>query len=78
MIRVGRYSHLTRERLRLDNGDVLVRPWVKYIQDMIELLGMTKAKPAACPSLAEDRPADDTPLDEAAARAYRSCVGIAL
>lgn len=51
VIRVGRYSHLKPEWLRFENGDVFVRPRVKYIQDMIELLGMTQAKLAQCPSL---------------------------
>ena len=79
VITAGRYSHLKRERLRLDNGDVMIRPSVKYIDDMIALMCMQDAKPAVCPSLPEERPEDDDPaLDEEEATIFRSVVGIAL
>jgi hypothetical protein len=78
VITAGRYSHLKRERLRLENGDVMIRPSVKYIDDMIELMNMQDAKIADCPSLSDDKPENDELLDASEATIYRSCVGIAL
>ena len=56
VIRKGRYSHLKRDRLRLMSGDVMIRPNVKHIEDLIYVLGMEKAKPAKSPSLTEEEP----------------------
>ena len=78
VITTGRYSHLKRERLKLDNGDVMIRPSVKYIDDMVTLMCMQDAKPAVCPSLPEERPDEDPALDEEEATIFRSVVGIAL
>ena len=77
-IRVGRYSHLKRERLRMENGDVMIRPSLKYIEDLIVVMDMSDAKIVSCPSLMEDRPEDDEELSSEAAKIFRSCVGIAL
>ncbi len=70
--------HVKRECLRLKSGDVMIRPSVKYIDDMIALVGMTDAKIAPWPNLMEDRPADDEELSVEVVRAFRSCAGIAL
>eukprot|EP00959_Pyramimonas_sp_CCMP1952_P325942 6822406-Pyramimonas_sp.AAC.1 len=35
VIRQGRHSHLMRDRLRLMNGDAMLRPSVKRIEDLI-------------------------------------------
>eukprot|EP00959_Pyramimonas_sp_CCMP1952_P473848 9502444-Pyramimonas_sp.AAC.1 len=45
VIRQGRYSHLKRDRLRLMNGNIMLRPNVKHIDDLIYVMGMEKAKP---------------------------------
>ena len=42
--------------MRLENGDIMIRPSVKYIDDMVALLSMKDAKEAICPSLPEERP----------------------
>ena len=81
MITVGRYSNLKRERMRLENGDIMIRPSVKYIDDMVALLSMEDAKEAVCPSLPEERPEnpeDDAALDAEESTIFRSVVGIAL
>ena len=36
VIRQGRYSHLKRDRLRLMNGDVMIRPNIKHIEDQLD------------------------------------------
>eukprot|EP00959_Pyramimonas_sp_CCMP1952_P292833 6124323-Pyramimonas_sp.AAC.1 len=46
VIRQGRCSHLKRDRLRLMNGNIMLRPTVKHIDDLIYVMGMEKAKPA--------------------------------
>ncbi|CAK0856887.1 unnamed protein product, partial [Prorocentrum cordatum] len=48
-IRQGRYSHLKRDRLRLMNGNIMLRPNAKHIDDLIYAMGMEKAKPARVP-----------------------------
>ena len=62
----------------MENGDVMIRPSLKYIEDLIVLLDMTDAKIVSCPSLMEDRPEDDEELPADAAKIFRSVVGIAL
>ena len=64
--------------MRLNNGDIMIRPSVKYIDDMVALLDMQDAKTAPCPNLPDERPEDDEPLDSESATTFRSVVGIAL
>ena len=50
----------------MENGSVLVRPSVKYIDDIVALMQMHDAKTAPCPNLMEERPErpeDDKELD---------------
>ena len=54
VVRQGRYSHLKRDRLRLMSGDVMLRPNVKHIEDLIYVLGMEKAKLAKSSSSTEE------------------------
>ncbi len=64
--------------MKLPNGNVMIRPSTKYIDDMVTLLCMADAKEAVCPSLPEERPEDDEALDAEEATIFRSVVGIAL
>ena len=78
MITTARYSHLKRERLRLENGDVLLRAPPKYIDSIIDLMDMRKAKAAKTPSLMEDDDGLSAPLDDGGIEKFRSAVGILL
>ncbi|CAK0813201.1 unnamed protein product [Prorocentrum cordatum] len=78
VIRQGRYSHLKRDRLRLMNGNIMLRPNVKHIDDLIYVMGMEKAKPAKVPSLTEEDPTWSPDLDEIERAKFRTGVGIAL
>ncbi|CAK0815286.1 unnamed protein product, partial [Prorocentrum cordatum] len=42
VIRQGRYSHLKRGRLRLMNGNIMLRPNAKHIDDLIYVMGMPR------------------------------------
>ena len=73
----GRYSHLRRDRLR--QGKItLIRGNPQHVENLIELLGMEKAKASPTPSLTETDPGDDPPIIEEAAAIYRRAVGILL
>ncbi|CAK0811260.1 unnamed protein product, partial [Prorocentrum cordatum] len=78
VIRQGRHSHLKRDRLRLMNGNIMLRPSVKHIDDLIYVMGMEKAKPAKVPSLTEEGPTWSPDLDEIERAKFRTGVGIAL
>ncbi|CAK0875518.1 unnamed protein product, partial [Prorocentrum cordatum] len=78
VIRQGRYSHLKRDRLRLMNGNIMLRPNVKHIDDLIYAMGMEKAKPTRVPSLTEEDPTWSPELDEIERAKFRTGVGIAL
>ena len=78
VITTGRYAHLKRERLKRPDGSTLLRPDVKYIDGMVEIMGMQKAKPADTPDLAEEPPENSPQLDVEEAGKYRSSVGLAL
>ena len=77
VIETGRYAHLRRDRLKLID-ETLVRPDQRHIDNMVELMGMEKAKPAGTPSLDGPEPADDPELDAEEHNINRRCVGIAL
>ncbi|CAK0790198.1 unnamed protein product, partial [Prorocentrum cordatum] len=78
VIRQGRYSHLKRDRLRLMNGNIMLRPNVKHIDDLIYVMGMEKSKPTRVPSLTEEDPTWSPELDEIERAKFRTGVGIAL
>ncbi|CAK0827956.1 unnamed protein product [Prorocentrum cordatum] len=78
VIMQGRYSHLKRDRLRLMNGNIMLRPNVKHIDDLIYAMGMETAKPAKVPSLTEEDPTWSPELDEIERASFRAGVGIAL
>ena len=77
VINTGRYSHLKRDRLRQD-GRTLIRPNVRHIDDLIELMGMEKAKASPTPSLTGNEPEESVALKAEGASVYRRGVGICL
>ena len=73
-----RCSHLKRERLKLPNGNLVLRANPKYIDDIVELMSMGKSKTVTTPSLLEDPPEDSPMLNEEDTTRFRSAVGTAL
>ena len=76
-IMTGKYSHLKRERLRR-GGETMVRANPAHIKNLIELLGMEKAKPCPSPSLVGTMLEDLSLLEGEEIATYRRAVGIAL
>ena len=64
--------------MKLESGDVMIRPSTKYIDDMVRLMNMEDAKTVPSPSSLEERPAGDEELTAEEATIFRSVVGIAL
>jgi len=69
----GEYSHLKRIRWQMEDATIFA-PTPKHERKMILALGLEGAKGVNTPRLAEDRPVDSSPIDDARAKACRSCI----
>ena len=71
------FEHLKRVRTLCDDG-MLVQPNPKYLDGMLEMLGLSGANPAPTPERTSKDDHEGELLDEQKAYEYRSCVGKAL
>jgi hypothetical protein len=69
----GAYSHLKRVRWKFDDF-TLVGASAKHVYNVVNLLGLEGANGANTPHLNEERPVDSSPIDDARASLYRTCV----
>ena len=67
----GTFMHLQRTRVRSPLG-TFIRPHEKYLDKVVDILGLKGANACATPHLAVERPAVDPPLEADAIFKYRS------
>ena len=71
------FEHLKRIRVVCEDG-LMIKPNPKYLDGMLDTLGLTKANSSPTPETAGQHDSEDVLLDEAKCFEYRSCVGKAL
>jgi len=72
---VGRYSHLKRNRVKLEHG-TFIQPDPTHLTSVAETLGVSTGTPPTTPYLDAERPSEDPPVPQDDAKIYGSCVGV--
>ena len=71
------FEHLKRIRVVHEDG-LMIKPNPKYLDGMLDTLGLAKANSSPTPETAGQHDGEDVPLEEDKCFEYRSCVGKAL